>query len=113
MPIMLVLSYAFSIWMVVDAFNRGSQGWWIVIIFLPFGEIVYFFVVKIHDFRLPVSSNSESYVTKKLWDPKPKFICKTCLYCDSMDHDGVQCRQSGTAIFKTPINISYCGYYTR
>lgn len=43
---------AFKIWMAVDCIRRGAESYWIwVVIFLPFGDWVYFFAVKIHDFR--------------------------------------------------------------
>ena len=45
---------AFKIWMVVDAIRRGAAYYWFFIIFfLPFGELVYFAMVKADDFRLP------------------------------------------------------------
>jgi hypothetical protein len=53
-PLVLYLAQgAFTIWMAVDAFRRGTDSYWIWIIFLvPFlGAWAYFFVIKIHDFR--------------------------------------------------------------
>ncbi len=43
------LQSAFSLWMLVDAARRGAAYYWYPIIMLPFGELVYFFSVKIHD----------------------------------------------------------------
>ena len=45
------LQTAFMIWMLVDAVKRRVEFYWYIIIFFPFGEWVYFFAVKIHDFR--------------------------------------------------------------
>ena len=66
--LILLLSYALSIWMLVDACKRGAQGWWIVIILVPFGELVYFFVVKIHDYPGITS----------WYRPSPRFRNSTC-----------------------------------
>jgi hypothetical protein len=49
--LLFMLQTAFSIWMLVDAIKRRSQFYWYVIIAVPFGEWVYFFMVKIHDFK--------------------------------------------------------------
>lgn len=43
------LQSAFSLWMLVDAAQRGAAYYWYPIILMPFGEIVYFFTVKVHD----------------------------------------------------------------
>jgi len=43
------LQSLFSLWMMVDAMQRGAARYWYPVIFLPFGPFVYFFVVKIHD----------------------------------------------------------------
>lgn len=43
------LQSAFSLWMLVDAIRRGVACYWYAIILMPFGEIVYFFTVKVHD----------------------------------------------------------------
>jgi hypothetical protein len=47
-----LLLLAFKIWMVVDAVRKSRPYYWFLIIFfLPFGDIVYFFMVKMHDFQ--------------------------------------------------------------
>jgi hypothetical protein len=43
------LESLFSLWMLVDAVQRGAARYWYPIIFLPFGQLAYFFSVKIHD----------------------------------------------------------------
>jgi hypothetical protein len=49
-----LLLLAFKIWMVVDAVRKSQPYYWFLIIFfLPFGDVVYFFMVKIHDLRGP------------------------------------------------------------
>ncbi|MEM7353101.1 MAG: tetratricopeptide repeat protein [Acidobacteriota bacterium] len=47
--IFLALQTVFSLWMVVDAVRRNSSSYWYLIIMVPFGEWIYFFMVKIHD----------------------------------------------------------------
>ena len=44
---------AFKIWMLVDAIRRREPYYWLLIIFfIPFGSVIYFFMVKIGDYRL-------------------------------------------------------------
>jgi hypothetical protein len=43
------LQSLFSLWMIVDATQRGAARYWYPVIFLPFGPFAYFFMVKIHD----------------------------------------------------------------
>jgi hypothetical protein len=52
-PLLAVAQGAFTIWMLVDVYRRQAETFWFwVILFLPgFGPWVYFFVVKIADFR--------------------------------------------------------------
>jgi hypothetical protein len=58
-PLLLQAAYmlqlAFTIWMAVDAYQRGGeQFWmWIIIIFQPLGPWVYFFAVKLRTLRVP------------------------------------------------------------
>jgi hypothetical protein len=47
--ILFALQSAFSLWMLVDAARRGAGYVWYMIIMMPFGEVAYFFAVKIHD----------------------------------------------------------------
>ncbi len=98
MPLILFLSYAFSIWMVVDAFKRGAEHYWYLIIFCPFGEWIYFFLVKIHDFK---NTNGVSIFGSK-------FKCSGCIHCDKLFGDGVRCINSGRPHFKTNVHIGYC-----
>lgn len=46
----LLLS-AFKIWMVLDAIRRRVDRFWFLIVLVPFGDIVYFFAVKMRDFE--------------------------------------------------------------
>jgi hypothetical protein len=50
--ILYYLQTAFMVWMLVDAFQRRAQYYWYIVLFVPFGAWVYFFLVKIHDFDL-------------------------------------------------------------
>jgi hypothetical protein len=47
--VLLGLESVFSLWMLVDAAQRGAAMYWYPIIFLPFGQLAYFFTVKVHD----------------------------------------------------------------
>ncbi len=64
--ILFFLQSAFSMWMIVDAIRRGAAYYWYPVIIMPFGEFVYFFVVKIHD---PVFSRLREWY-RKLTTPK-------------------------------------------
>ncbi len=47
------LLLGFKIWMLVDAIRRREPYYWIMIIFfIPFGSVVYFFMVKMKDYDL-------------------------------------------------------------
>ncbi len=46
------LKSAFTLWMLIDAGRRRADFYWYMVILMPFGELVYFFAVKIHDFDL-------------------------------------------------------------
>lgn len=59
MAILFYLNAAFNLWMLIDAAKRRSDFWWFLVILLPFGEWVYFFAVKVHDYDV-------STVKKKL-----------------------------------------------
>ena len=102
MPIFLVLSYAMSIWMIVDAYKRGSQGWWIVIILVPLGEWIYFFAVKFQDFDF----------SNRVFNGGGRFKCADCKYCVALYRNGVKCRIRDETIYKMPAQIDYCGSYT-
>ena len=45
---LFILQHAFMAWMLIDAYRRGAERRWFWIIFIPFGEWYYFFMVKIH-----------------------------------------------------------------
>ena len=49
---LFIIQSAFSAWMFYDAIRRRAETYWYFIIMMPFGEIVYFFLVKIHDREL-------------------------------------------------------------
>lgn len=55
MPILSALQLAMMIWMLIDCIRRQAEYYWFwVILFLPgLGAWVYFFAVKIRDFRAP------------------------------------------------------------
>ncbi|MFL5328162.1 MAG: tetratricopeptide repeat protein [Gemmataceae bacterium] len=48
-----LLQLAFTIWMIVDAYNRGAESfwYWVIFIFQPIGPWAYFFAVKFRHFR--------------------------------------------------------------
>jgi hypothetical protein len=49
LPLLLL---AFKIWMAIDAGRKRQEYYWFLIIFfVPFGDFVYFFVVKMNDFK--------------------------------------------------------------
>ncbi|ANM31020.1 hypothetical protein ABI59_17760 [Acidobacteria bacterium Mor1] len=48
-----ILWLVFKIWMLVDAIRRREPYFWIMIIaFVPFGDLIYFFMIKVKDFDL-------------------------------------------------------------
>ncbi len=51
-PFYFYLLLAFGVWMLVDAYRRrAALHWYFVILFVPFGALIYFFFVKLRDFR--------------------------------------------------------------
>lgn len=52
MQLLYGVQMAFTIWMMVDCFRRGAPAYWYMMLWVPFGPLVYFFAVKIHDFDL-------------------------------------------------------------
>jgi hypothetical protein len=59
------LALAFKIWMLIDAVQRRAEYYWFFIIFLvPFGDVVYFFVVKIHDYGRVRMSLTKQFAIK-------------------------------------------------
>lgn len=54
MVLLLALAAGFKLWMLLDALERrAAPTWFCVILCFPFGELVYFAVVKAGDFRGP------------------------------------------------------------
>ncbi len=51
MHFLFLLQTAFSLWMLVDAINRGAPVWWFVVVMVPFGEWAYFFAVFLPNHR--------------------------------------------------------------
>jgi len=47
--VLFIFQQAFSLWMLVDAIRRGCRSYWYLVVLMPFGEWVYFFMVKVHD----------------------------------------------------------------
>lgn len=47
--LLFALQQLFMLWMLVDAIRRRAEYHWFLVILLPFGEWIYFFMVKIHD----------------------------------------------------------------
>jgi hypothetical protein len=52
MPLLYLVQSAFTIWMMVDCYQRGAPAYWYMMLWVPFGPLVYFFAVKVHDYDL-------------------------------------------------------------
>jgi hypothetical protein len=54
-PFLALLQTALTVWMLIDAYRRPAEGFWMWVILLvqPFGAWIYLFVVKIRDFNTP------------------------------------------------------------
>jgi hypothetical protein len=100
----LMISYALSIWMILDAWKRGAPMWWIVIIFIPLGEWVYFLAVKLPESG--VLSNGSGF--SGLFRSRTPLKCRHCRFMIDSDEDGVVCGKTGTRTFRTPVQVSYC-----
>ncbi len=51
LPPFAVVLLIFSIWMLVDAYRRRAELYWIaIILLLPFGSVIYFVFIKLKDF---------------------------------------------------------------
>jgi hypothetical protein len=48
--------------MLVDAVQRGSEYYWYIVVLVPFGPLVYFLAIKIHDYDLRG--------LRRLWNPE-------------------------------------------
>ncbi len=46
------LAIAFNVWMIVDAIRRRAEFYWyLIILFVPFGSLIYFALVKVKDWK--------------------------------------------------------------
>ena len=63
--ILLILDSIFSVWMLIDALQRGARSYWYMVVMLPFGEWFYFFKVKIHDPEFAFLRNAWQGVSSK------------------------------------------------
>ncbi len=106
--VFLVFSYAFSIWMLIDAVKRGARHWWMIIILVPFGEFIYFFMVKIKDFKGAFQKRKAGKKTAS-----ETLQCKTCVYCEAIDKDGVVCFKKGKRMFIPLEDAALCYDYER
>ncbi len=52
MQLLYVVQSAFTVWMMVDCYQRGAAAYWYMMLWIPFGPLVYFFAVKVHDYDL-------------------------------------------------------------
>ena len=46
---LFILQSLFSLWMIYDVLSKGRDRYWVWLVILPFGELFYFFMVKLHD----------------------------------------------------------------
>jgi hypothetical protein len=93
--------------MCVDAYQRGMPGWWFLIILVPMGEWIYFFLYKVQDFQLTGGGGSQFVA----YGPKTK--CRSCQHCSALYSDGVQCQIGDRQpIFKDRSHIAYCTMHT-
>jgi len=99
--VLLILSYAFSVWMIVDAYRRGASHFWYLIIFFPFGEWIYFFMVKRHDYQW----------SNLLFRPGSDLKCATCRYCGALYENRAKCCYGKAPLMKTRVHIDYCVDY--
>src|SRR5207302_7634873 len=53
------LQVAFTVWMLVDAYQRRAEiiWFWVILCAVPVGPWIYFFAVKLGDFSLPRAGN--------------------------------------------------------
>ena len=106
--VFLVISYAFSIWMLIDASKRGARHWWMIIILVPFGEFIYFFMVKIKDFKGAFQKRKGNGKTAS-----DTLQCTSCAYCEAVDKDGVVCLKKGKRMFIPLEDAAVCYDYER
>ena len=105
MHILIGLGVALKIWMLVDAIGRGAESYWFfIIVFAPFGEFIYFFMVKMRDFDFAGGAFGFRSARK----------CGTCKHCVAMFEDGVRCGAGGgEPIFRTNVHVDYCTHYEK
>src|SRR5687768_14054491 len=66
LQVVYLLQLGFTIWMAVDAYRRGAEGFWIwiIVLFQPLGAWVYFFAVKLRTLRLPALGTAGGWQRK-------------------------------------------------
>ena len=75
--IFYIVTLAFHIWMLIDAIQRRAQWYWfLIIILVPFGDLIYFVVIKREDFiqtrkRHPLSGPNQVENTRRNFDLVP------------------------------------------
>jgi hypothetical protein len=72
--------------MFVDAVRRKAEVYWYIVLLLPFGSLIYFFVVKIHDFdfarvgrRLPAQGQPPVAELHRRAEETPSVVNKLAL----------------------------------
>jgi hypothetical protein len=88
------LQSLFSLWMFIDASQRGAARYWYAVIWLPFGPLVYFFMVKIHDPEFRTLRNIFTWTPKVTLEQlryraseTPSFVNKLALARGLFDAD--------------------------
>ncbi len=56
---LLYLWIAFKVWMIVDAMRRGVHPLWYLVLLVPPGSFIYFFMVKLGDFNVRNAANPD------------------------------------------------------
>jgi hypothetical protein len=66
------LALAFKAWMMVDALRRRAPLLWFPVLMLPFGDWVYFFTVKLPDYRVAPGAAAPPVIQAP--DPRPSKV---------------------------------------
>lgn len=68
LQVLYLAQLAFTVWMLVDAYQRGAEVFWYFLIFFfqPIGGLVYFFVVKLPTMRVPSFSSGPPSPDRRL-----------------------------------------------